>query len=106
MSEGEIGVQPWAREEAPTEAAMRRILRAEGLQAYGWSNMPGDVYTVHSHPYHKVIYVVKGSITFGLPDTGERVALRVGDRLELPVGVAHDAVVGSEGVVCLEAHQR
>jgi hypothetical protein len=52
-----------------------------------------------------VIYVVKGSITFGLPGSGERLEMRVGDRLELDGGVMHDAVVGPEGVVCLEAHR-
>ena len=30
----------------------------------------------------------------------------VGDRLELPAGVAHNASVGPEGVVCLEAHRQ
>jgi hypothetical protein len=28
----------------------------------------------------------------------------VGDRLDLPAGTAHDAVVGPDGVTCLEAH--
>jgi hypothetical protein len=35
----------------------------------------------------EVLYVVRGSITFGLP-----------------AGVAHDAVVGPDGVACLEGH--
>ena len=30
--------------------------------------------------------------------------LAAGDRLELPAGTAHDAIVGPNGVVCLEAH--
>jgi quercetin dioxygenase-like cupin family protein len=64
------------------------------------------VYGAHDHPYHKVIYVVQGSITFGLPGEGRRVALDAGDRLELPPGVVHEAVVGPRGVVCLEAHRR
>jgi hypothetical protein len=32
------------------------------------------------------------------------VPLRDGDRLDLPAGVDHDAVVGPAGVTCLEAH--
>jgi quercetin dioxygenase-like cupin family protein len=52
-----------------------------------------------------VIYVVEGTITFGLPEQGRRIDLRAGDRMELPPGVVHDAVVGPEGVVCLEAHR-
>jgi len=66
---------------------------------------PHDVYGVHRHPYHKVIYVVQGSITFHLPDMNEDVTLSAGDRLDLPAGVRHAATVGSEGVVCLEAHR-
>lgn len=63
------------------------------------------MYAAHRHSYHKVIYVIRGSITFGLPDTGDKVTLNSGDRLELPAGVTHDAVVGKQGVVCLEAHR-
>ena len=100
-----IQVRTWSTAEPPTEAAIRRILAAEELRPYAWSNGPGDVYSAHDHSYHKVIYVVTGSITFGLPDEGRRVTLNAGDRLELPAGIVHDAVVGPRGVVCLEAHR-
>jgi uncharacterized protein YjlB len=79
-------------------------LRDEGLAPSSWSNGPHDVYGAHEHAYDKVLVVAAGSITFGLPATGERVALAVGDRLELPAATVHDAVVGSDGVTCLEAH--
>jgi hypothetical protein len=75
---------------APGEAALLRQYAAEGLRPYQWANGPG---------------VVRGSITFGLPALGEAVELQAGDRLDLPAGVAHDALVGPEGVICLEAHQ-
>ncbi len=100
-----IGIQRWMADEVPTEDAIRRIMHDAGLQPYRWSNAPGDIYGTHSHPYHKVIYVVEGSITFGLPDRGEEVALHPGDRLDLPAGMRHNAVVGPRGVVCLEAHR-
>ena len=45
-------------------------MHAQGLQPYGWSNRAGDTYAPHSHAYDKVIYVVEGSITFYLPETG------------------------------------
>jgi len=51
-----------------------------------------------------VIVVERGSIVFGLPDDGRSMQLEAGDRLELPAGTRHDAVVGSSGVTCLEAH--
>ena len=96
---------PWKGETLPTLAAIESVLQAEGLSAYTWSNGPGHRYNAHSHGYNKVIYVVDGSITLGLPVTGEHLDLCVGDRLELEAGVVHDAIVGPEGVLCLEAHR-
>jgi len=101
----EIRVTRWTGTRPPTQAELLRLFAAEGLQPYAWSNVPDDVYAAHTHLYHKVIYVVEGMITFGLPDQGEDVVLKAGDRLDLPAGVLHDAVVGSDGVVCLEAHR-
>ena len=79
-------------------------LRAEGLQPSGWANGPGERYGAHDHPYDKVIVVESGSIRFGLPADGETVELAAGDRLDLPARTSHDAIVGSAGVSCLEAH--
>jgi quercetin dioxygenase-like cupin family protein len=79
-------------------------LRAEGLAPGTWRNGPGDVYAAHRHGYDKVIVCVQGSITFGLPERAGTIPLDAGDRLELPAGVDHDAVVGPAGVACLEAH--
>lgn len=86
-------------------AELRDRLAAEGLDAGAWSNGPGDRYGAHDHAYDKVIVVAEGSIVFGLPGGGESVALAIGDRLELPAGTLHDAVVGPAGVTCLEAHR-
>ena len=83
-------------------------LAAEGKDAARWGNGPGDRYGAHDHRYDKVIVVERGSIRFGLPATGTidaAVELAAGDRLELPAGTRHDAVVGHEGVACLEAHR-
>ncbi len=100
-----VKVTRWQGQEAATEAAIQRLIRQEGLSAYAWQNGPYDTYAAHSHSYDKVIYVVRGSITFGLPDERDSVSLAAGDRLDLPRGVRHDAQVGPEGVVCLEAHR-
>jgi len=75
----------------------------EGLQPHSWANGPLDHYAPHQHDYNKVIYVVRGSITFGLPRSGKNLELKAGDRLDLPSGTEHDALVGKEGVLCLEA---
>ncbi len=105
MQTDNVEVIRWSDEQSPDEQLLRNILADEDLHPYVWSNGPDDVYGAHDHSYHKVIYVVSGSITFGLPDTGDKVTLNTGDRLELPAGVTHDAVVGKQGVACLEAHR-
>lgn len=98
-------VTPWADSAPPTESTLLRLCVEQGLSPYQWSNGPHDVYSAHKHSYDKVIYVVHGSITFGLPEEGREILLKVGDRLNLPANTVHDAVVGPQGVVCLEAHQ-
>ncbi len=76
----------------------------EGLDPGRWSNGPGDRYGAHEHGYDKIIVVERGSIRFGLPSDARAINLAEGDRLELPAGTAHDALVGERGVACLEAH--
>ena len=98
-------VTPWSAPVNPTESTLRQLCADEGLQPYPWSNGPFDLYPAHMHSYDKVIYVVRGSITFGLPDLKQQVTLQSGDRLDLPAGTVHDATVGPQGVVCLEAHR-
>jgi uncharacterized protein YjlB len=98
-------VTPWSDTTAPTQSTLWRLMTDEGLNPYSWSNGPFDVYTPHSHSYNKVIYVVQGSITFGLPELGQQLTMKIGDRLDLPASIVHDAHVGAEGVVCLEAHK-
>ena len=100
----EVRVERWSGSRRPDEAALREICARQGLRPSRWSNAPGDVYAAHMHGYDKVIYVVRGAISFGLPASGGRIDLEAGDRLELPAGVLHDAQVGPQGVVCLEAH--
>ena len=98
-------VTPWADSVSPTQSALWQLMTDEGLNPYSWSNGPFDVYSAHSHSYNKVIYVVQGTITFGLLELGKQLTLKAGDRLDLPAGTVHDAQVGAQGVVCLEAHK-
>ena len=95
----------WAGSTPPTESTLRQLYADEGMSPYQWSNGPHDVYSAHEHSYDKVIYVVRGSITFGLPELGQKLTLNAGDRLDLPAGTVHDAVVGAQGVICLEGHK-
>ena len=104
MAEQKAMVTRWAGSGAANEADIRRLLVEEGLQAYRWGNGPDDVYSAHTHPFNKVIYVVEGAIVFTLPETNTDLELFAGDRLDLPRGTWHSAVVGRQGVICLEAH--
>ena len=100
----EMEVIRWEGLEPPDEAALREIYKEEGMSPYAWSNGPGDVYPSHTHPYHKVIYTVRGSIAWVLPESNRRIETYPGDRVDLPRGTLHGAEVGSRGVTCLEGH--
>ena len=77
-------------------------LQGEATGCYSWSNMPGDRYAPHSHSYEKVLYCVDGSITFVLEAEARRLELKPGDRMVLPAGTIHSAVVGQAGCTCIE----
>jgi quercetin dioxygenase-like cupin family protein len=77
------------------------IIEAEGAgPARRWANAPGDRYGRHDHPYDKVLFCLSGSIVFHVDDRD--VELGPGDRLDLPAGTAHAAIVGLEGCDCVE----
>jgi quercetin dioxygenase-like cupin family protein len=94
----------WDRSTPPTPAELQAQLIKEDLFPYDWSNAPGDTYAPHVHDYDKVIVVVRGSITWVLPETSVSFETHAGDRIELPRGTWHAAQVGPQGVVCLEGH--
>jgi quercetin dioxygenase-like cupin family protein len=96
-------LKPWHTGKAPSDAKLESRLREEGFSPRWWSNGPGDRYGAHSHRYHKVLYCARGSIRFDLPDSGESFDLRPGDRLDVPPGTTHSALVGPVGVTCVEA---
>jgi quercetin dioxygenase-like cupin family protein len=95
----------WHEAEPPTEAAVARRLRDEGVQPSAWSNGPGDRYATHEHGYEKVLMCAAGSITFLVWPDGAPVGLRAGDGFVLPAGTRHSAVVGPDGVTCLEGRR-
>jgi len=77
-------------------------LRQEAGSCYSWSNGPNYRYGAHSHPYEKVLYCVDGSITFVLEREGKQLELKPGDRMVLPAGTVHSAIVGPSGCTCIE----
>jgi quercetin dioxygenase-like cupin family protein len=80
-------------------------LQQEATGCYSWSNGPGDRYGAHSHAYEKVLYCVDGSITFVLENDGSKLELKAGDRMVLPSGTVHSAVVGAGGCTCIEGRR-
>ena len=99
----------WHGQSPPQGQAIRAKMQQQGLRPYSWSNEPGDVYAPHTHSYEKVLYCIRGSIRFILPDqldaTGNAVYvdLEPGDCMVLPAGVRHGAQVSARGVTCMEA---
>lgn len=93
----------WPGQPPPSRGDLEARFAALGLSPSWWSNGPGFRYATHSHGYDKVLYCASGSITFRLEPTGRELELGPGDRLEIPAGTAHSAVVGPYGVSCAEA---
>jgi mannose-6-phosphate isomerase-like protein (cupin superfamily) len=89
---------------APDHALLMARLQAEADGCYAWSNGPGDVYAEHTHDYEKILYCTAGSITFTLRD--REIRLGPGDRMALPPGTPHGAVVGPSGCACIEGRGR
>ncbi len=85
------------------EEEVTRFFDARNQRYSRWSNGPREVYAVHAHTYRKTLFCIEGSITFTLPDAGQSVELHHGDRLILPPQMRHGAVVGPDGVTCIEA---
>ena len=85
-------------------ASLEARLKAQGIEASPWSNLPGERLERQGHDYDKVVVAVEGSITFGLIGYGVGFMLTPGERLDLPAHIEHDAIVGPKGVTCLEAH--
>ncbi len=101
----------WQKDLPPQETDLRIYMQKDGLSPYTWSNGPGDHYAVHTHSYEKVLYCVRGSIRFILPDLSPEsensvIDLAPGDCMIMPAGICHSAHVGPQGVTCLEAARR
>ena len=82
------------------------MFRHEGLSPSEWSNGPADRYAAHFHSYHKVLFCVRGSIRFQAGEPPQDYDLKPGDRLDIPPGTVHPALVGPAGVTCIEAPRR
>jgi quercetin dioxygenase-like cupin family protein len=106
MTSQQLNVKRWTWDKTLSENAIMRHMEREGLETHRWKNESGARYQAQAYDFEKVILVMRGSITFRIPETGEEVSLNPGDKLEMPAGITHEAVVGPMGVVCLEGHRK
>lgn len=100
-----VTVTPWPRPDRPSSGELENALRAEGLEPHWWANGPGEVYAPHEHPYHKVLFCAEGSITFVVEPERAQIVLQPGDRMDLPRGTRHAAIVGPQGARCVEGYR-
>ena len=98
-----MGLLLKAADEREGEAAIRNRFHDEGLAPRSWSSEPGYRFGWHSHDQDKVLYCVRGSIEFQSAEV--QCELAAGDRLEVEAGTEHSAIVGPQGVDCLEAYR-
>jgi quercetin dioxygenase-like cupin family protein len=96
-----VGIRRVAADELGGDAAIRRRFADEGLRPRSWTSEPGSDFGWHSHPQAKVLYCVRGSITFQTEEI--HCSLSPGDRLEIEADTEHSAKVGPDRVECLEA---
>lgn len=92
---------PWRQKNSPTKTVIIAWFAKKGLKPQSWSNEPGYIYGEHNHLYTKVLFCLSGSIVFQTEEGNFDLAR--GDLLIIPAGVSHRAVVGEEGVTCIEA---
>jgi uncharacterized cupin superfamily protein len=102
-SSRDVQVRRWQGGQHPTIGAITRMMQQEGLRPYMWVNTPNHRQAVRSHGYHKVLYVIDGTLEVTLPDSNHQVRLRSGDRIDIPAGVRHGTIIGSSGAKCVEA---
>lgn len=84
------------------EDVARAAFASAGAEPTEWSNGPGVIHAEHEHPRDKLLFCIGGSIVFATADGS--ISLRPGDRLDLPAGTPHTAIVGPDGVTCWEAY--
>ncbi len=89
----EVKVLRWDKPVAPEEDKIRLALIKEGYSVFKWADSAGTVYHPHHHSHHESIWILEGEIEFAIDQN--RIRLKPGDRLFLPRGQRHAAIVPS-----------
>lgn len=97
----EYSVVRWSGKSQPESRHLRETLISEGYDVFEWTDAPGTVYEMHSHPTDQSHWIVSGRLELSVERIGQFV-LRAGDRDFMPAGTQHSArVVGGENVCYL-----
>lgn len=86
------------------EASVRAAVQREGWEPLLIHDPPGTVYPPHQHPEAKLLVFLRGSMEVKVDNAVYRCL--PGDKLVIPGGVEHAAVVGPEGCVFFWSEQR
>jgi len=105
MMAKQLVVKRWLWDKTLSEAAILRHMENEGLRSHRWSTEAGKRYAAQSYDFDRIFFVIRGSLTLLLPESGEQLTLHPGDRIDLPAGILHETIIGPMGVVCLEGHR-
>ncbi len=101
----ELRLTRWNRTTPPAGPLLHHGLQTEGLSILEWTDPPGTIYPVHTHPLVQVHVVLSGRMRIGLPESTEEIILNPGDRLDLPPETPHwEDVVGTESTTYLAAN--
>jgi quercetin dioxygenase-like cupin family protein len=99
-----LDIVRWTKPKKPTLEEIQQMLTAEGLEFDLFSDKPGTKYGRHKHPFDDFIVIVSGRMKL-TTDTNEWV-MKPGDRLTLPAGTSHSAVMlGKEEVRYISANK-
>lgn len=66
------------------------------IQEKQYDDAPDTHYAPHVDPHNSTIHILSGSMDVRLED-GERFTYSVGDQIDIPIGMVHEAWVGAEG---------
>jgi quercetin dioxygenase-like cupin family protein len=78
-----------------SERWIKKFEEENFVNVYEWQDAPGTVYEEHAHKGKVSLFITDGSITFNF--SGEKKEVKAGERLNMPVGVLHSAIVGPQG---------
>lgn len=100
---GDVQILRWPHSHRLPESEIVAYFSAHDLDCHRWEKEPRSPFAVHDHPYDKILFCIEGSISFTVEKTGKEINLLPGDRLILPKGIRHSAVVGPDGVSCIQS---